>query len=215
MKSPPAPTCGAAATARSSPTATTARARSPTPCTAAACSARPRTPRGLESYGEAGPGRDITIYANSEHAFMVVDGKRFDTVALAETGTRWSDSMTSTAGFVARHPAGPLSLPGRPHGPAPLAPARAGHSRAAPPAGHRDSASLACSHLAARPERRRSAMLARAHTFTIDGPATPAMSRSRSTCAPGLPAFTIVGLARHRRARGARADPHGDPQLRL
>ncbi len=66
----------------------------------------PEDSSALESYGEPGPGRDITIYANAEHAFMVVDGKRFDTVALAETGTRWSDSMTSTAGFVARHPAG-------------------------------------------------------------------------------------------------------------
>ncbi len=66
----------------------------------------PEDSTALESYGEPGPGREITIYANSEHAFMVVDGKRFDTVALSETGTRWSDSMTSTAGFVARHPAG-------------------------------------------------------------------------------------------------------------
>jgi peptidoglycan hydrolase-like protein with peptidoglycan-binding domain len=66
----------------------------------------PEDSSALESYGEPGPGREITIYANSEHAFMVVDGKRFDTVALSETGTRWSDSMTSTAGFVARHPAG-------------------------------------------------------------------------------------------------------------
>ncbi len=66
----------------------------------------PEDSTGLESYGEPGPGRDITIYANAEHAFMVVDGKRFDTVALQETGSRWSDSMTSTAGFVARHPAG-------------------------------------------------------------------------------------------------------------
>ncbi len=66
----------------------------------------PEDSTGLESYGEAGPGRDITIYANSEHAFMVIDGKRFDTVALAETGSRWSDSTTSTAGFIARHPAG-------------------------------------------------------------------------------------------------------------
>jgi peptidoglycan hydrolase-like protein with peptidoglycan-binding domain len=61
---------------------------------------------GLESYGEAGPGRYITIYADAEHAFMVIDGRRFDTVAQAETGTRWSSSMTSTAGFVVRHPAG-------------------------------------------------------------------------------------------------------------
>jgi peptidoglycan hydrolase-like protein with peptidoglycan-binding domain len=66
----------------------------------------PEDSSALESYGEAGPGRDITIYANAEHAFMVVDGKRFDTVALAETGNRWTDSMTSTAGFVARHPDG-------------------------------------------------------------------------------------------------------------
>jgi len=66
----------------------------------------PEDSTGLESYGEPGPGKDITIYANSEHAFMVVDGRRFDTVALAESGSRWSDSMTSTAGFVARHPAG-------------------------------------------------------------------------------------------------------------
>ncbi len=66
----------------------------------------PEDSTALESYGEPGPGREITIYANSEHVFMVVAGKRFDTVALSETGTRWSDSMTSTAGFVARHPAG-------------------------------------------------------------------------------------------------------------
>ncbi|HTC73320.1 MAG TPA: peptidoglycan-binding protein [Solirubrobacteraceae bacterium] len=66
----------------------------------------PEDSSGLESYGEPGPGRYITIYANAEHAYMVIDGKRFDTVALAETGTRWSDSMTSTAGFVARHPDG-------------------------------------------------------------------------------------------------------------
>jgi cell wall-associated NlpC family hydrolase len=61
---------------------------------------------GFESYGEPGPGRDITIYANSEHVFMVVDGRRFDTVAQAEGGSRWSSSMTSTGGYVVRHPAG-------------------------------------------------------------------------------------------------------------
>jgi hypothetical protein len=66
----------------------------------------PQDSTGLESYGEAGPGRHITIYANSQHAFMVVNGKRFDTVAQAETGSRWSSSMTSTSGYVARHPAG-------------------------------------------------------------------------------------------------------------
>jgi peptidoglycan hydrolase-like protein with peptidoglycan-binding domain len=66
----------------------------------------PEDSTGLESFGEPGPGRDITIYANSEHAFMVIDGRRFDTVALAESGTRWSGSMTSTGGYVVRHPAG-------------------------------------------------------------------------------------------------------------
>ena len=61
----------------------------------------------LESYGEPGPGRYITIYANSEHAYMVIDGRRFDTVALAETGSRWSDSSGEDGGdFVARHPDG-------------------------------------------------------------------------------------------------------------
>ena len=48
----------------------------------------PEDSSALESYGEAGPGKYITIYANSEHAWMVVDGRRFDTVALQETGTR-------------------------------------------------------------------------------------------------------------------------------
>ncbi len=66
----------------------------------------PEDSSGLESYGEAGPGRYITIYANAEHAWMTIDGRRFDTVAQQETGTRWSDSMTSTAGYVVRHPDG-------------------------------------------------------------------------------------------------------------
>jgi peptidoglycan hydrolase-like protein with peptidoglycan-binding domain len=60
----------------------------------------------LESYGEAGPGKYITIYANAEHAFMVVDGKRFDTIAQQETGTRWAGSVGDTGGYVVRHPAG-------------------------------------------------------------------------------------------------------------
>ncbi len=60
----------------------------------------------LESYGEAGPGRYITIYANAEHAFMVIDGKRFDTIAQQETGTRWADSVGDTSGYVVRHPDG-------------------------------------------------------------------------------------------------------------
>jgi cell wall-associated NlpC family hydrolase len=61
---------------------------------------------GFESYGEPGPGSHITIYANSEHVYMVVDGRRFDTVAQQESGSRWSGSMTSSSGYVVRHPAG-------------------------------------------------------------------------------------------------------------
>jgi cell wall-associated NlpC family hydrolase len=64
------------------------------------------TSGGFMSWGEPGPGRRITVYANAGHAFMVVDGRRYDTSALRGGGTRWSSSMRSTAGFVARHPPG-------------------------------------------------------------------------------------------------------------
>ncbi len=60
----------------------------------------------LESYGDPGPGQHITIYANAEHAWMTIDGRRFDTVAQQESGSRWSDSMASTGGYVVRHPPG-------------------------------------------------------------------------------------------------------------
>jgi peptidoglycan hydrolase-like protein with peptidoglycan-binding domain len=60
----------------------------------------------LESYGAPGAGRYVTIYANSGHAWMTIEGRRYDTVALQETGTRWSSTMVSTAGYVVRHPKG-------------------------------------------------------------------------------------------------------------
>ncbi|HUH81921.1 MAG TPA: peptidoglycan-binding protein [Solirubrobacteraceae bacterium] len=66
----------------------------------------PEDSTALESYGAPGPGRFITIYANSGHAWMTVDGKRFDTVALSEGGSRWSSSMASTGDYVVRHPVG-------------------------------------------------------------------------------------------------------------
>jgi peptidoglycan hydrolase-like protein with peptidoglycan-binding domain len=66
----------------------------------------PEDSTGLESYGEPGPGRYITIYADAEHAWMTIDGRRFDTVALQESGSRWSDSMAPTSGYVVRHPDG-------------------------------------------------------------------------------------------------------------
>jgi peptidoglycan hydrolase CwlO-like protein len=60
----------------------------------------------FESWGQPGAGKWITVYANAGHAFMVVAGWRFDTSALSGGGTRWTRAMRSTAGFVARHPAG-------------------------------------------------------------------------------------------------------------
>jgi hypothetical protein len=61
----------------------------------------------LQSYGEAGPGKHITIYANAEHAYMEVNGRRYDTVALAEHGSRWSNSSGNDGGsFTVRHPSG-------------------------------------------------------------------------------------------------------------
>ena len=57
------------------------------------------------SWGQAGPGKWITIYAHPGHMFMVVGGWRFDTSAL-RGGTRWTRQMRPTGGFVARHPPG-------------------------------------------------------------------------------------------------------------
>jgi peptidoglycan hydrolase-like protein with peptidoglycan-binding domain len=60
----------------------------------------------LESYGAPGPGRYVTIYATDGHAWMTIDGRRFDTVALAETGTRWASGGGEFSGYVVRHPVG-------------------------------------------------------------------------------------------------------------
>jgi hypothetical protein len=60
----------------------------------------------LEHWGAPGPGRWITVYANAGHTFMYVAGLRFDTVALAETGTRWSTRPADEPDlntFVVRH----------------------------------------------------------------------------------------------------------------
>ena len=68
-----------------------------------------RTPldsTGFMSYGLPGPGRHVTIYANAGHAYMVVDHRRFDTSAVSETGSRWTFTHRSSAGYVARHPRG-------------------------------------------------------------------------------------------------------------
>jgi hypothetical protein len=63
----------------------------------------------LMNWGAAGPGKWITVFANQGHTFMYVAGLRFDTVALAQTGSRWSDTPANEpdlSTFSVRHPPG-------------------------------------------------------------------------------------------------------------
>jgi cell wall-associated NlpC family hydrolase len=60
----------------------------------------------LMSWGKPGPGRWVTIYSSPGHVFMYVAGVRFDTSNSRVTGSRWSNTVRSDAGFVARHPDG-------------------------------------------------------------------------------------------------------------
>ena len=53
-----------------------------------------------------GPGQDVTIYASPSHAWMTINGRRYDTVALEQTGTRWAGGGGEYDGFVVRHPVG-------------------------------------------------------------------------------------------------------------
>ena len=69
----------------------------------------PLTSGSLETFGEAGPGKWITIYANAAHTYMVVAGLRFDTAGdTSGTGPRWHPTVSAAAGgsYVARHPIG-------------------------------------------------------------------------------------------------------------
>jgi hypothetical protein len=71
----------------------------------------------LESYGQPGPGRWVSIYANPAHAFMYVGGLRLDTVEAGaydsgpnsgRPGPRWrvSGSVPAWSSWIVRHPAG-------------------------------------------------------------------------------------------------------------
>jgi len=63
----------------------------------------------FESYGDPGPGRWITLYANAGHVFMRVAGVWYDTAAQsAQNGNdRWSATRVSPGSdWVVRHPAG-------------------------------------------------------------------------------------------------------------
>jgi peptidoglycan hydrolase-like protein with peptidoglycan-binding domain len=70
----------------------------------------------LESYGSAGPGTWITIYADSSHTWIVVAGIAFDTADFggpnipSGTGPRWRTDPTGNLAdggdYVIRHPSG-------------------------------------------------------------------------------------------------------------
>ncbi|MHB1538888.1 MAG: hypothetical protein ACYCUM_13865 [Solirubrobacteraceae bacterium] len=70
----------------------------------------------LASYGESGPGRYVTIYANAEHVFIYVAGLRFDTVGAPydegpnanQEGPRWRvyPSVPDWSTWSVRHPPG-------------------------------------------------------------------------------------------------------------
>jgi peptidoglycan hydrolase-like protein with peptidoglycan-binding domain len=67
---------------------------------------RPRDSGELMSWGSPGRGRWITIYANAGHAYMVINGRRYDTTGRWDTGSRWQRTDRSSSGYVARHPVG-------------------------------------------------------------------------------------------------------------
>jgi peptidoglycan hydrolase-like protein with peptidoglycan-binding domain len=60
----------------------------------------------FETWGVAGAGQWVTIYANGGHVYMYVAGLRFDTSGLSSDGTRWHTSTRSSSGYVVRHPDG-------------------------------------------------------------------------------------------------------------
>ncbi len=65
----------------------------------------------LAEWGEPGPGRWVSIYANAEHVFMVVAGLRFDTRNNLPgiSGPRWkmaSPEARILPRFAVRHPVG-------------------------------------------------------------------------------------------------------------
>jgi hypothetical protein len=68
---------------------------------------RPLTSGDFMSWGQAGKGSWITVYAHGGHGFLVIAGLRFDTgYNNAGKGPRWSEQMRPTDGYTVRHPAG-------------------------------------------------------------------------------------------------------------
>jgi hypothetical protein len=68
---------------------------------------QPTPSKALQTWGDSGPGRWITIYARNGHTFAVICGLRLDTTGRhADEGPRWRDWYREPKGFVARHPPG-------------------------------------------------------------------------------------------------------------
>jgi hypothetical protein len=73
---------------------------------------QPQVSGQLMHYGEPGPGRWITVYANTGHAYVIVAGLRFDTAAYdtpdapntGQSGPRWRLGPRPSTNFVVRHP---------------------------------------------------------------------------------------------------------------
>lgn len=67
----------------------------------------PLSSSAFSTYGEAGPGRFITIWVKpGEHVFMTICGLRMDTSGqVTGEGPRWRTKSRSYAGFTPRHPA--------------------------------------------------------------------------------------------------------------
>jgi hypothetical protein len=68
----------------------------------------PETSGALESWGAAGPGQWITVYANAGHTYMYVNlgggWIRYDTSGRSGVfASRWQPAIRSNEGFVARH----------------------------------------------------------------------------------------------------------------
>ncbi len=61
----------------------------------------------LMNWGEPGPGKWITVYANPSHTYAVIAGLRWDTSGVQHgTGPKWYAESAYPKGFVVRHPAG-------------------------------------------------------------------------------------------------------------
>ena len=107
---------GSCTTRRTSTTRPTTARRRPATCSGAPARSAParRSPAQLMRYGEPGPGRWITVYANSGHAYVIVAGLRFDTSDYnqpgapnaGQSGPRWRLGPRPSTNFVVRHPPG-------------------------------------------------------------------------------------------------------------